>query len=39
MISLNVAAGTTQIVLPSTLSGDFGLRLVGENYYIRCITL
>lgn len=33
MISLNVAAGTTQIVLPSTLSGDFELRFVGDTYY------
>lgn len=28
-----VPAGTTQIVLPSTLSGDFELRLVGDTYY------
>ena len=30
-----VAAGTTQVVLPSTLSGDFELRLVAETYYYR----
>ena len=30
-----VPAGTTQIVLPSTLSGDFELRLVGDTYYYR----
>lgn len=28
-----VPAGTTQIVLPSTLSGDFELRLVADTYY------
>ena len=28
-----VPAGTTQVVLPSTLSGDFELRLVGDTYY------
>lgn len=28
-----VPAGTTQIVLPSTLSGDFELRLVTDTYY------
>ena len=28
-----VPAGTTQIVLPSTLSGDFELRLVANTYY------
>lgn len=28
-------AGTTMIVLPSTLSGDFELRLVGDAYYYR----
>jgi len=31
----DVPAGTTQIVLPSTLSGDFELRLVGDTYYYR----
>lgn len=30
-----VPAGTTQIVLPSTLSGDFELRLVADTYYYR----
>ena len=30
-----VPAGTTQVVLPSTLSGDFELRLVGDTYYYR----
>lgn len=30
-----VPAGTTLIVLPSTLSGDFELRLVGDTYYYR----
>ena len=30
-----VPAGTTQIVLPSTLSGDFELRLVCDTYYYR----
>lgn len=30
-----VPAGTTMIVLPSTLSGDFELRLVGDTYYYR----
>lgn len=30
-----VPAGTTQIVLPSTLSGDFELRLVGDTYFYR----
>ena len=30
-----VPAGTTQIVLHSTLSGDFELRLVGDTYYYR----
>lgn len=30
-----VPSGTTQIVLPSTLSGDFELRLVGDTYYYR----
>lgn len=35
-----VPAGTTMIVLPSTLSGDFELRLVGDTYYyIGYITL
>lgn len=28
-----VPAGTTQIVLPSTLSGDFEIRLVADTYY------
>lgn len=28
-----VPAGTTQVVLPFTLSGDFELRLVGDTYY------
>ena len=31
----DVPAGTTQIVLPSTLSGDFEIRLVGDTYYYR----
>lgn len=31
--SIYVPAGTTQIVLPSTLSGDFELRLVADTYY------
>jgi len=30
-----VPAGTTQIVLPSTLTGDFELRLVADTYYYR----
>jgi hypothetical protein len=30
-----VPAGTTQVVLPSTLSGDFEIRLVGDTYYYR----
>ncbi len=30
-----VPAGTTMIVLPSMLSGDFELRLVGDTYYYR----
>ena len=30
-----VPAGTTMIVLPSTLSGDFELRLVADTYYYR----
>ena len=30
-----VPAGTTMIVLPSTLSGDFEIRLVGDTYYYR----
>ena len=33
--STYVPAGTTLIVLPSTLSGDFELRLVGDTYYYR----
>jgi hypothetical protein len=33
--SAYVPAGTTQIVLPSTLSGDFELRLVADTYYYR----
>lgn len=28
-----VPAGTTLIILPSMLSGDFELRLVGDTYY------
>jgi len=28
-------AGTTMVILPSTLSGDFELRLVGDSYYYR----
>ena len=28
-------AGTTMIVLPSTLSGDFEIRLIGDTYYYR----
>lgn len=31
--SIYVPAGTTQIVHPSTLSGDFELRLVADTYY------
>ena len=35
-----VPAGTTQIVLPSTLTGTFELRLVGPTYYyVGSITL
>lgn len=30
-----VPAGTTTVVLPSTLSGDFELRLVADTYYYR----
>jgi hypothetical protein len=30
-----VPAGTTMIVLPSTLSGDFEIRVVGDTYYYR----
>ena len=33
--SVYVPAGTTQIVLPSTLSGDFELRLEADTYYYR----
>lgn len=33
--SVYVPAGTTQIVLPSTFSGDFELRLVADTYYYR----
>lgn len=33
--SVFVPAGTTLIVLPSTLSGDFELRLVADTYYYR----
>ena len=33
--SVYVPAGTTLIVLPSTLSGDFELRLVADTYYHR----
>lgn len=28
-----VPAGTTQIILPTTLSGDFEIRLVADTYY------
>ena len=28
-------SGTTQIILPSTLSGSFEIRLVGDTYYYR----
>lgn len=28
-------AGTTSVVLPPTLSGDFEIRLVGDTYYYR----
>ena len=28
-----IPQGTTQIVLPSTLSGDFEIRLVADTYY------
>jgi len=30
-----IPAGTTQVVLPSTLSGDFEIRLVADTYYYR----
>lgn len=30
-----VPAGTTLVVLPSTLSGDFELRFVADTYYYR----
>lgn len=33
--SVYVPAGTTLILLPSTLSGDFELCLVGDTYYYR----
>ncbi len=33
--SVFVPAGTTLIVLPSTLSGDFELRLMADTYYYR----
>lgn len=33
--SVYVPVGTTLIVLPSTLSGDFELRLVADTYYYR----
>lgn len=33
--SVYVPAGTTQVVLPATLSGDFELRLVADTYYYR----
>ena len=33
--SVYVPAGTTLIVLPSALSGDFELCLVGDTYYYR----
>lgn len=35
VFSTFVPAGTTMIVLPSTLSGDFEIRLVGDTYYYR----
>lgn len=28
-------SGTTQVILPSTLSGGFEIRLVGDTYYYR----
>lgn len=28
-------SGTTQIILPSTLSGSYEIRLVGDTYYYR----
>lgn len=28
-------SGTTQVILPSTLSGSFEIRLVGDTYYYR----
>ena len=28
-------AGTTMVILPSTFSGEFELRLVGDTYYYR----
>lgn len=31
--STYLPAGTTQVTLPSTLSGDFELRLVADTYY------
>ena len=31
--SLFVLAGTTQVILPSTLSGDFKLRFEADTYY------
>lgn len=34
----NLLAGTTQIVLPSTLSGSFEIRLVGTTYYYKGYT-
>ena len=33
--SVFVPAGTTMVVLPSTLSGSFEIRLVGDSYYYR----
>lgn len=33
--SVFVPAGTTMVVLPSTLSGSFEIRLVGDTYYYR----
>ena len=30
-----VPSGTTTVILPSTLSGDFELRLVADTYYYR----
>ena len=33
--SVFVPTGTTMVVLPSTLSGSFEIRLVGDTYYYR----